>query len=88
MLPSTGEQAASSKHGLLFTLGYRISTQRRSMRSKGRSRLPARSCSGSATTSAFKTSAERAVLAKTVHDSGGVYFVPAFSGARRAVLEA
>ena len=66
----------------------RSATSRPCTPSRARSRSPARSCSGCATTSAMiKTSPEIEELAKTVDDNGGVYFVPAFSRPVRPVLE-
>jgi glycerol kinase len=81
MLLNTGTEAVQSENGLLTTLGYKIGDQ------------PAVYClEGSiAITGALvqwlrdnlgliQTSAEVETLACTVEDSGGIYFVPAFSG--------
>jgi glycerol kinase len=81
MLLNTGTKPVPSKSGLLTTLGYRIGTE------------PAVYClEGSiAITGALvqwlrdnlnmiEKSADVEALAKTVEDSGGIYFVPAFSG--------
>jgi glycerol kinase len=81
MLLNTGTKPVQSKNGLLTTLGYKIGDQ------------PAVYClEGSiAITGALvqwlrdnlgliHNSAEIESLAKTVADSGGIYFVPAFSG--------
>ena len=81
MLLNTGNKPVQSKNGLLTTLGYKIGDQ------------PAVYClEGSiAITGALvqwlrdnlnfiKTSTEIEALAKSVEDSGGIYFVPAFSG--------
>ncbi len=81
MLLNTGSKPIQSKNGLLTTLGYKIGDQ------------PAVYClEGSiAITGALvqwlrdnlgmiKKSAEIEDLAKSVDDSGGIYFVPAFSG--------
>jgi glycerol kinase len=81
MLLNTGTKPVQSKNGLLTTLGYKIGNE------------PAVYClEGSiAITGALvqwlrdnlamiQTSAEVEALAKSVEDSGGIYFVPAFSG--------
>ena len=81
MLLNTGEQPIPSENGLLTTLGYKI----------GKS--PAVYClEGSiAITGALvqwlrdnlgliEKSADVEMLARTVEDNGGIYFVPAFSG--------
>ncbi len=81
MLLNTGTKPVQSNNGLLTTLGYKIGDQ------------PAVYClEGSiAITGALvqwlrdnlgliSTSAEIETLAKTVKDSGGIFFVPAFSG--------
>ena len=81
MLLNTGEKDVPSKSGLLTTLGYRIGKQK-----------PVYCLEGSiAITGALvqwlrdnlmliAKSPEVEVLAKTVDDNGGIYFVPAFSG--------
>lgn len=81
MLLNTGEKPVQSKNGLLTTLGYKIGSQ------------PAVYClEGSiAITGALvqwlrdnlkmiEKSSDVETLALTVEDSGGIYFVPAFSG--------
>src|SRR5512136_189122 len=81
MLLNTGTKPVQSKNGLLTTLGYKIGKE------------PAVYClEGSiAITGALvqwlrdnlgliAKSADVEVLAKTVEDNGGIYFVPAFSG--------
>jgi len=81
MLLNTGNEPVQSKNGLLTTLGYKIGDQ------------PAVYClEGSiAITGALvqwlrdnlgliEKSSDIEALAKTVDDSGGIYFVPAFSG--------
>ena len=81
MLLNTGETPVPSQHGLLTTLGYQIGQQ------------PAVYClEGSiAITGALvqwmrdnlkmiEKSADIETLAATVEDTGGIYFVPAFSG--------
>ncbi len=81
MLLNTGARPVHSKNGLLTTLGYKIGNE------------PAVYClEGSiAITGALvqwlrdnlgliQSSAEVEALARSVEDSGGIYFVPAFSG--------
>ncbi|HWS22907.1 MAG TPA: glycerol kinase GlpK [Anaerolineales bacterium] len=81
MLLNTGSKPVHSKNGLLTTLGYKIGSQ------------PAAYClEGSiAITGALvqwlrdnlgiiQNSGEIETLARSVEDSGGIYFVPAFSG--------
>ena len=81
MLLNTGTKPVQSKNGLLTTLGYKVGDQ------------PAVYClEGSiAITGAlvqwlrdnlkfFDVSSDIEALAKSVEDSGGIYFVPAFSG--------
>jgi glycerol kinase len=81
MLLNTGKEIVPSKSGLLTTLGYQLGDQ------------PAVYClEGSiAITGALvqwlrdnlgliQYSADVEILAKTVEDNGGIYFVPAFSG--------
>jgi glycerol kinase len=81
MLLNTGTKPVQSKNGLLTTLGYKVGDQ------------PAVYClEGSiAITGAlvqwlrdnlkfFDVSSDIEALAKSVDDSGGIYFVPAFSG--------
>ena len=81
MLMNTGTKIVPSKFGLLTTLGYRIGSQE-----------PVYCLEGSiAITGALvqwlrdnlqliSKSSEVEVLAQTVSDNGGIYFVPAFSG--------
>jgi glycerol kinase len=81
MLLNTGEKPVQSKAGLLTTLGYKIGNKK-----------PVYALEGSiAITGALiqwlrdnlgmiEKSADIETLAKTVEDSGGIYFVPAFSG--------
>ena len=52
LLLNTGDKPVASANGLLTTVGYKIGDARRRTRSRARSPSPARSCSGSATTSA------------------------------------
>ncbi len=81
MLLNTGTQPIPSKSGLLTTLGYRFGSQ-----------PPVYALEGSiAITGALvqwlrdnlgliQHSAEIEILASSVEDNGGIYFVPAFSG--------
>lgn len=81
MLLNTGEKPVQSKAGLLTTLGYKIGN-----------RKPVYALEGSiAITGALiqwlrdnlgmiEKSSDVEALASTVEDSGGIYFVPAFSG--------
>ena len=82
LLMNTGRRAVPSKCGLLTTVA--LPDRRRSRpatRWRAASPLPARWCSGCATTSGSSAPApEIEALARTVEDNGGVYFVPAFSG--------
>ena len=79
---NTGERAGRSPPtGCSRPSATASAPSRRPTRWRARSRSPARSCSGSATTSALIGSApEIETLARTVEDNGGCYFVPAFSG--------
>jgi glycerol kinase len=81
MLMNTGHEAVPSKCGLLTTVGYKIGHQDVVYALEG----------SIAITGAlvqwlrdnlrmFDSSGEIEVLAKTVEDTGGIYFVPAFSG--------
>jgi glycerol kinase len=81
MLMNTGHEAVPSKCGLLTTVGYKIGDQDVVYALEG----------SIAITGAlvqwlrdnlrmFDSSGEIEVLAKTVEDTGGIYFVPAFSG--------
>ena len=81
MLLNTGEKPVPSKSGLLTTLGYKIGKQQ-----------PVYALEGSvAITGALvqwlrdnlgliSKSSDVEMLASSVHDNGGIYFVPAFSG--------
>jgi len=81
MLLNTGEKPVQSKNGLLTTLGYKIGKQKAIYCLEG----------SIAITGAlvqwlrdnlkfFDVSAQIEPLARSVEDSGGIYFVPAFSG--------
>jgi len=81
MLLNTGEKPVQSKNGLLTTLGYKIGKQKAVYCLEG----------SIAITGAlvqwlrdnlkfFDVSSQIEPLARSVEDSGGIYFVPAFSG--------
>jgi glycerol kinase len=81
MLLNTGNKPVHSTNGLLTTLGYKLGNQ-----------APVYCLEGSIAMAGalvqwlrdnlglINTSAEVEMLAKTVEDNGGIYFVPAFSG--------
>ena len=81
MLLNTGEKPVQSKAGLLTTLGYKIGSQRAVYALEGSIAITGaliqwlRDNLG-----LIQSSAEVEALAKSVEDSGGIYFVPAFSG--------
>jgi glycerol kinase len=81
MLLNTGEKPVQSKAGLLTTMGYKIGNRKAVYALEG----------SIAVTGALvqwlrdnlgliQSSEEVEALAKSVEDSGGIYFVPAFSG--------
>ncbi|KAF0107587.1 MAG: glycerol kinase [Anaerolineaceae bacterium] len=81
MLLNTGEKPVLSKNGLLTTLGYKIGDQPAVYALEGSIAITGalvqwlRDNLGM-----IKKSAEVEELASKVEDSGGIYFVPAFSG--------
>jgi len=81
MLMNTGEKPVQSKAGLLTTLGYKIGNKKAVYALEGSIAITGaliqwlRDNLG-----LIQSSAEVEVLAKTVEDNGGIYFVPAFSG--------
>jgi len=81
MLLNTGEKPVQSKAGLLTTLGYKIGNQKAVYALEGSIAITGalvqwlRDNLG-----LIQSSAEVETLAKSVEDSGGIYFVPAFSG--------
>ena len=81
MLMNTGETPVVSQAGLLTTLGYKIGTQPALYALEGSIAI-----SGALVQwlrdnlGIIERSADVEVLAKTVADNGGMYFVPAFSG--------
>ena len=81
MLLNTGEKPVPSKSGLLTTMGYKIGDQPAVYALEGSIAITGaliqwlRDNLG-----LIQSSAEVEALAKSVEDSGGIYFVPAFSG--------
>ena len=81
MLMNTGEKPVVSESGLLTTLGYKIGDKPAVYALEGSIAIAGalvqwlRDNLG-----LIETSADVEVLAKTVEDNGGMYFVPAFSG--------
>jgi len=81
MLLNTGEKPVPSKAGLLTTMGYKIGGQKAVYALEGSIAITGaliqwlRDNLG-----LIQSSAEVEALAKSVEDSGGIYFVPAFSG--------
>jgi glycerol kinase len=81
MLMNTGETPVPSKNGLLTTLGYKIGDQPAVYALEGSIAITGalvqwlRDNLG-----LIEKSSEVETLAQTVEDSGGIYFVPAFSG--------
>ncbi len=81
MLLNTGTKIVQSENGLLTTVGYKLGDQPAVYALEGSIAITGalvqwvRDNLG-----LIKTSAEVETLAKTVADSGGIYFVPAFSG--------
>jgi len=81
MLLNTGEKPVPSKSGLLTTLGYKIGNQKAVYALEGSIAITGalvqwlRDNLG-----LIESSAEVEALAQSVHDNGGIYFVPAFSG--------
>jgi glycerol kinase len=81
MLMNTGEKPVASKNGLLTTLSYKIGDQPAVYALEGSIAIAGalvqwlRDNLGM-----IEKSSEVEVLARTVEDNGGIYFVPAFSG--------
>jgi len=81
MLLNTGEKPVTSKAGLLTTLGYKIGDQKAVYALEGSIAITGaliqwlRDNLG-----LIQSSAEVEMLAASVEDNGGIYFVPAFSG--------
>lgn len=81
LLMNTGETPISSEHGLLTTLGYKVGDNPAAYALEGSIAITGalvqwlRDNLG-----LIQSASEVETLAKTVDDSGGIYFVPAFSG--------
>jgi glycerol kinase len=81
MLLNTGEKPIQSKNGLLTTLAYKLDEQPAVYALEGSIAITGalvqwlRDNLG-----LIKQSSEIEILARTVQDNGGIYFVPAFSG--------
>ena len=81
LLMNTGEKPTPSKHGMLTTVGYRFGAQPAVYALEGSVAITGalvqwiRDNFG-----LIEKSSDIEVLARTVKDNGGVYFVPAFSG--------
>lgn len=81
LLLNTGEKAVQSKHGLLTTVGYQIRGQKAVYCLEGSVAIAGALVQWLRDNLGLISNApEVEKLAKTVEDSGGVYFVPAFSG--------
>lgn len=81
LLMNTGTKAVQSKHGLLTTVGYKVGNRPAHYALEGSIAITGalvqwlRDNLG-----LIQNSSEVEILARTVNDNGGVYFVPAFSG--------
>lgn len=81
MLLNTGETFVPSTSGLLTTLGYKIGDQKAVYALEGSIAITGALVQWLRDNlSLIQSSAEVEDLARTVEDSGGIYFVPAFSG--------
>jgi len=81
LLLNTGEKAVQSKHGLLTTVGYQIRGQKAVYCLEGSVAIAGALVQWLRDNLGLISNApEVEDLAKTVDDSGGMYFVPAFSG--------
>jgi glycerol kinase len=81
MLMNTGTQPVPSKSGLLTTLGYKIGDQEAVYALEGSIAITGALVQWLRDNLRMIASAgEIEALAKTVEDTGGIYFVPAFSG--------
>jgi len=81
MLLNTGNQIVQSKNGLLTTLGYKIGTSPAIYALEGSIAITGALVQWLRDNlNLIQNSSEVETLAKTVSDSGGIYFVPAFSG--------
>jgi len=81
LLLNTGQERVHSKHGLLTTLAYKMGPEPAQYALEGSVAITGalvqwlRDNLG-----LIRSSGEVETLARSVHDNGGVYFVPAFSG--------
>jgi glycerol kinase len=81
LLMNTGTQPVASKHGMLTTVGYRLGSQPVVYALEGSVAITGalvqwiRDNFG-----LIEKSSDIEILARTVKDNGGIYFVPAFSG--------
>jgi len=81
MLMNTGTQPVPSKSGLLTTLGYKIGDQEAVYALEGSIAITGALVQWLRDNLRMIVTAEEIeALAKTVEDTGGIYFVPAFSG--------
>ena len=81
MLMNTGEKPVASKNGLLTTLGYKIGQQPAVYALEGSIAIAGALVQWLRDNLGIvEKSADVEVLARTVTDNGGIYFVPAFSG--------
>ena len=81
LLMNTGTEPVQSKNGLLTTLAYKIGDQPAYYALEGSIAITGALVQWMRDNlKMIETSAEIETLANTVEDSGGIYFVPAFSG--------
>lgn len=81
LLMNTGTEPVQSKNGLLTTLAYKIGDQPACYALEGSIAITGALVQWMRDNlKMIETSAEIETLAKSVEDSGGIYFVPAFSG--------
>src|SRR5687768_6406041 len=81
MLLNTGEKPVPSTSGLLTTVGYKIGNQPAVYALEGSIAITGALVQWLRDNLGFiQSSAEVEALARSVEDSGGIYFVPAFSG--------
>jgi len=81
LLMNTGEKAVRSTSGLLTTVGYKLGAEPAVFALEGSVAITGALVQWMRDNfGLIETSAEIEALARSVHDNGGVYFVPAFSG--------
>jgi glycerol kinase len=81
LLMNTGERAVPSTYGLLTTLGYKLGSKAAVYALEGSVAITGALVQWMRDNlGIIQNSGEIETLARTVRDSGGVYFVPAFSG--------